>query len=238
MSEIFKKILLGAALIAGCSLASGCTTSGEHLSKYKDLDVRVNYTSTFVLEPAAHSPESVYMNFRDLSGSDLDKIFNTKMAAEIYDDPNLALAPDSATADIVINATISAIDNSSVQSQGGVITGAVAGAATGAVIASSRHGHGRFHHHHRYSGGEAALPLILGLVGAGIGYIIDDNLSVDKIVFTVTLDVRQRDGEGGFYPTKYTTAVLSGQQLNMNRAQATDQLFTNLTKSFHQLIKH
>ena len=101
------------------------------------------------------------------------------------------------------------------------------GAATGGVIAATN----SYHH------GLSALPIILGLVGAGVGYAVDDNLSVDTLVYSSDIEVMQKNASGNF-DTYRTTITVSGQQLNMDKMDATGQMFEHVSEGLAQLISH
>ena len=137
MNNLLRSIAVG-TVIAVCTvgMTTGCTSSGQHLSKYKDLNIHLNYTETFHLQPAARSPEYVYVNIRDLSGGGLDGVFSSRLIPKIASQPNIAIVNTAADADIVIYGTISSANSTSNQSTGGVVAGTVIGAATGGVIAA------------------------------------------------------------------------------------------------------
>ena len=237
MNKFLKNLVICSMMaFSSASLTTGCTNSGQHVSQYRDLNVRINYSSTFQLEPGVRYPEAVYFSLRDLSGTGLDQIFNRQMTERLMQYPNVYITHDPREADIVVYATISATDNRSSHSTTGVIAGAATGAIAGSVIASSRHG-SRYYHHHHHTHASDALPLILGLVGAGIGYAIDDSLSINTLYINTDIEVHQKNSEGTF--NKYTTSVqASGQQLNMNKRQASEEILGRISEGIAQLIKH
>ncbi|WP_031579338.1 complement resistance protein TraT [Ruminobacter sp. RM87] len=228
MKNIAKCLAMGTVLAFGCMTATtGCTSSGQHLSKYRDLNIRMNYSNTFHLQPASRIPETVYVNLRDLSGSGLDSVFSSKLIPRISSQPNMAITYSAADADIIIYGTISSADSTSNGSTGGVVAGTVIGAATGGVIAATNN----------YHPGLSILPIILGLVGAGVGYAIDDSNSIDTLMYSADIEVRQKNGLRD-YDTYQTTITVSGQQLNMNKMQATNQMFEHVSEGLSQLISH
>lgn len=228
MNNLLRSIAVGTVIAVGMvGMTTGCTSSGQHLSKYKDLNIHLNYTETFHLQPAARSPEYVYVNIRDLSGGGLDGVFSSRLIPKIASQPNIAIVNTAADADIVIYGTISSANSTSNQSTGGVVAGTVIGAATGGVIAATN----SYHH------GLSALPIILGLVGAGVGYAIDDNLSVDTLMYSSDIEIKQKNSIGSF-DTYQTTITVSGQQLNMDKTYATGQMFEHVAEGLSQLISH
>ena len=139
----------------------------------------------------------------------------------------MAITYSAADADIIIYGTISSADSTSNGSTGGVVAGTVIGAATGGVIAATNN----------YHPGLSILPIILGLVGAGVGYAIDDSNSIDTLMYSADIEVRQKNGLRD-YDTYQTTITVSGQQLNMNKMQATNQMFEHVSEGLSQLISH
>lgn len=182
LKKLLKIVSVATALGVFCFIGTGCTSSGEHLANYRDLSIRTTFSDTFRLEPVFEESANIYIVVRDLSGHSLNDAAQYSISKAIVTNTNYTLVNDANQAEVIVYATVSDIYSNSKQSNAGVPVGAVAGFTTGAIIADSSH---------HYGPENTLTALLFGLLGAGIGYAIDDSLSLDTLVLTTNLEVRQ-----------------------------------------------
>lgn len=212
-------------------LITACTASGEHLSKYQDLSVHTSYSEVFRIDPIFKDNPNLYVQVRDLSGHNLNDEIYQNITKQIIANTTYCLTNNVSQADVIVYATVSDIYTNSKQSSSGVVVGAATGFTAGALLSDRRHS---YYHH---GSGDLATALFLGVIGAGIGYAIDDSLSVDTLVLNTNVEVMQlcEDGLWNKYSSVLTT---TGQQLNMDQNQAATALIENVGKGISELIKY
>ncbi len=218
-----KSLILAACLAVTPAAMTGCTASGEHLSAYKNLRTQLSYSQTFRIPSDGH--EVVYLGVRDLSGVSMEGDVSHYLREAFLSHPGFTMTTDPKQATLRVYATFKPVQGVSRNATGGVPVGAVAGATVGSVIAAS--------HRDLYWRPEGSLLVLgLGLIGAGIGYAVESEIKIDRVIMSMDLEVEHSDRpysvKNGDYDTYRTTVTCSGAQMNMNYHTAKPEMLRTM----------
>ncbi len=225
MKNLVSRICITGTGVLLLSFLGGCTTSGEHISAYKNLRTELYYSNTFRIP--SEGREIVYVGVRDLSGVSLENNLKAAFVNTFGSVPHFLITDDPQKATMRVYATIHPVQGDSNNAQGGVATGAAVGAVTGSIMAASSH-----RYYWRPEGD--IFVLMMGLLGAVIGYAIEDNIRIDTVQMTTDLEIEHGaynsndsytslDGSNG-YQTYKITITCQGKQLNMDYPAAVTTL--------------
>ena len=226
-----KPLILAVCLAVTPVAMTGCTASGEHISAYKHLRTQLSYSQTFRIPSDGH--EVVYLGVRDLSGVNMENDVNHYLREAFMSRPGFTMTTDPKQATLRVYVSFLPVQATSHNAQGGVATGAIAGAAVGTTIAATTR--------HLYWRPEGSLLVLgLGLLGAGIGYAAESEIRIDRIIMSMDLEVEHSDGpysaKSGNYDTYRTTVTCSGSQMNMDYRSAKPEMLRSMADGTVNMI--
>ena len=174
---------LGALVFSTVLSLSGCATGGLPASYFNDLRVNNQFQNAFNLEPIQSESAKVFLQVKDLSGLNNDAEFDKNLREQFISKNNqkhIEFVNSPNKADVAVYVTLFDVNSNLKMGEGGVETGAIAGAGVG-----------------------------LALIGAGIGYAIDSSNSVQTIYLNSELEVKQmNNGEVSTYSTRISTTAM------------------------------
>lgn len=226
---------LGALVFSTVLSLSGCATGGLPASYFNDLRVNNQFQNAFNLEPIQSESAKVFLQVKDLSGLNNDAEFDKNLREQFISKNNqkhIEFVNSPNKADVAVYVTLSDVNSNLKMGEGGVETGAIAGAGVGLAVGASSY---RDPWGYRVTTIDPIATIGLALIGAGIGYAIDSSNSVQTIYLNSELEVKQmNNGEVSTYSTRISTTAM---QRGMNASQAMNQIFGKLGDGIVQMVR-
>lgn len=224
MNRFFKAFSTILLTCGSVLLLSGCVSSYNN-TNYDEMQIHLNYSKVFHINHA-NTTELVYVNARDLSGTNKSVLIKNFMEKLVSENTSYIITNDPNDATIMLYITASSTDNQSQTGHGGEIIGGLTGVTAGAIISGTNN-----NYHDNW------LPLALGVFGAGVGWLANNAVSLDTLYISVDVEVNQQNVSTGQWDRFNTVISGSATQKNMDYQVAEQEIVWNISKGIVELLK-